>query len=150
MPLTVGPWWEELVGGEGGMRLCCGAALVALLDPAATAAAAASPPSPPPPGRLRLPTLGWNSWYGLGKAAGWPSTREDVILETAAALVSTGLRDAGYTTLVIDDSWEATRRRPPPNAGLEPNPAKFPRGMKYVADRLTSMTLTLGLYTVLH
>ena len=41
------------------------------------------------------------------------------------------------------DSWEATRRRPPPNAGLEPNPAKFPRGMKYVANRLKSMTLTL-------
>jgi alpha-galactosidase len=56
-------------------------------------------------GPARLPTLGWNSWYALGKSSGWPLTREDVILETASALVSTGLRDAGYTTLVIDDSW---------------------------------------------
>ena len=96
------------------------------------------------------PTLGWNSWYALGKEAGWPITTERVILETAQALVSTGLRNAGYDTLVIDDSWEAVSRAPRPNDGLRANRKKFPHGMKYIADRLRSpdFNLTLGLYTV--
>ena len=117
--MTVGTWWEEFARPPTGMRLCRGAALVVLPHLAATAAPA-SPPSPPHPGRLRLPTLGWNSWYSLGKAAGWPSTREDVILETAAALVSTGLRDAGYTTLVIETAGK------PRAAGHRPMPGSSP------------------------
>ena len=96
------------------------------------------------------PTLGWNSWYALGKEAGWPITTERVILDTAQALVSTGLRDAGYNTLVIDDSWEATSRGPRPDDGLQANSDKFPRGMKFIAETLRShaYNLTLGLYTV--
>ena len=96
----------------------------------------------------QVPTLGWNSWYALGKASGWPLTNESVILDTARALVATGLRDAGYNTIVIDDSWEATTRNSPPNDGLQADREKFPRGMKFVVDYLHKLNLITGLYTV--
>jgi hypothetical protein len=43
---------------------------------------------------------------------------------------------------------EATSRQAPPNDGLQPNPTKFPHGMKYMADQLHAHGLVLGLYTV--
>ena len=62
--------------------------------------------------------------------------------------VATGLRDAGYNTIVIDDSWEATTRNSPPNDGLQADREKFPRGMKFVVDYLHKLNLITGLYTV--
>mmetsp|Transcript_107819 Transcript_107819/g.207277 ORF Transcript_107819/g.207277 Transcript_107819/m.207277 type:complete len:432 (+) Transcript_107819:66-1361(+) len=92
-----------------------------------------------------LPPMGWNSWYALGKARGWPSTNESTVEETARLLVQLGLRSAGYHYLIIDDSWENTKREP--DGRLLANPSKFPSGMAAVGSRVRSLGLKLGLYT---
>eukprot|EP00960_Hanusia_phi_P073955 768125-Hanusia_phi.AAC.1 len=91
------------------------------------------------------PPLGWSSWYGLGKEDGWPQTDERTIKEIALAMVATGLRDAGYTILHVDDSWQSTTREA--GKGLQADKEKFPNGMKAVANFLHARNLTLGLYT---
>jgi hypothetical protein len=56
--------------------------------------------------------------------------------------VSTGLRDAGFTYVNIDaGSLQRTRGR---DGKIAPDHAKFPRGMRYLADHLHSMGLRLG------
>lgn len=50
------------------------------------------------------PPMGWNSWNPFGK-----NVSEQVIRETADAMVNSGLKDAGFTYLVIDDYWQGTR-----------------------------------------
>ena len=51
------------------------------------------------------PPMGWNSWNTFGE-----NIDESLIRETADAMVDTGLRDAGYTYLVIDDCWSLKKR----------------------------------------
>lgn len=96
-------------------------------------------------GVASTPPMGWNSWYALGKAAGWPSTNETTVLATAHAMRSLSLVDAGYSVLVIDDSWETGHREP--DGTLVANPAKFPSGMADLSKQLSSLGLNLGLYT---
>src|SRR6476660_9078449 len=55
-------------------------------------------------GLAKTPPMGWNSWNVFGK-----DINEQVLRETADAMVSSGLRDAGFTYLVIDDLWEGDR-----------------------------------------
>jgi alpha-galactosidase len=59
----------------------------------------------------QTPPMGWNSWYALGGEDGWKTTDEQTIAEIADALVATGLAEAGYRTLVVDDSWSADVRQ---------------------------------------
>ena len=49
---------------------------------------------------VKTPPMGWNSWNTFGK-----NIDESLIRETADAMVDTGLLDAGYNYLVIDDCW---------------------------------------------
>ena len=65
------------------------------------------------------PPLGWNTWntYGL-------DIHEELILESARAMVDNGLRDAGYTYVVIDDGWALPQRDE--NGRLVADPKKFP------------------------
>jgi alpha-galactosidase len=83
--------------------------------------------------------MGWNSWNRFG-----PFISERLVLETADALVETGMRDAGYRYVVIDDAWEASLRD---DGDLVPSLWKFPRGMRPLADDLHARGLKLGLYT---
>ncbi len=86
------------------------------------------------------PPMGWNTWNTFAK-----DINEALILQSAEALVSTGLRAAGYEYVVIDDCW-ALRERDR-NGRLVPDPEKFPHGMKYVADAVHAMGLKLGMYS---
>jgi alpha-galactosidase len=86
------------------------------------------------------PPMGWNSWNGFG-----PTVNERIVLEAAAAIVRTGLRDAGYRYVVIDDGWQAEERAV--DGSLPPDPAKFPRGMKAVADDVHALGLSFGIYS---
>ncbi len=86
------------------------------------------------------PPMGWNSWNGFGK-----KVSEQLIKETADSLVSTGLKDAGYTYLVIDDYWHGGRDSV--NNLLFPDPERFPSGMKALADYVHSKGLRLGIYS---
>lgn len=73
-----------------------------------------------------LPPMGWNTWNTFAE-----KINEELILASADKLVETGLKDAGYEYVIIDDCW-ALRERDK-NGKLVPDPEKFPHGMKYVA-----------------
>lgn len=91
---------------------------------------------------LQLPTpmMGWLSWNVV---QGEIST--DVVKTVADAMVKSGLNDAGYDALIIDDLWHASAR----NADGTPkeDPAKFPNGMKEAADYTHSKGLRFGIYS---
>lgn len=81
-------------------------------------------------GLAPTPPMGWNSWNTFAM-----KVDEKLIRETAEALIASGMRDAGYNYIVIDDGWEAMERDAQGN--LVPDPNKFPSGMKG-AGRLSS------------
>lgn len=86
------------------------------------------------------PPMGWNTWNTFGE-----NVNEELILSSADALVKSGLKDAGYEYIVIDDCW-ALRERDG-NGRMVPDPEKFPHGMKYVADYVHSLGLKFGMYS---
>jgi alpha-galactosidase len=85
------------------------------------------------------PPMGWNSW----NAHSCTVTEADV-RAAADALVETGLREAGYEYLVVDDCWMA----PDTDAEgrLQPS-AEFPSGMGDLADYVHDNGLKFGLYS---
>lgn len=89
---------------------------------------------------VKTPPLGWNSWNTFGH-----NINETMIKEMADAMVETGLRDAGYEYLVIDDCWSLHERDE--NGKLVADPEKFPGGMKAVADYVHSKGLKFGMYS---
>jgi alpha-galactosidase len=90
--------------------------------------------------RLALtPPMGWNSWNKFGC-----DVSEGLIKETAAAMVSTGMKDAGYRYVVIDDCWQVQRDE---KGRIVPDPARFPSGMKALADDVHGKGLLFGLYS---
>ena len=86
------------------------------------------------------PPMGWNSWNTFT----W-NINEALIRETADAMVSSGLKDAGYQYVVIDDCWSLKQRDQ--NGCLVADPEKFPNGMKAVADYVHSKGLKFGMYS---
>ena len=86
------------------------------------------------------PPMGWSSWYPFVD-----TINEKKIMETADAIVSSGLRDAGYTILQLDDGWMAKVRDE--NGRQFADKTKFPRGMKFLADYLHERGLKLGIYS---
>jgi len=85
------------------------------------------------------PPMGWNSWNKFGC-----DVNEALIRETADAMVASRMKDAGYQYLVIDDCWHGARD----NLGfIQPDPTRFPSGMKALADYLHSKGLKFGIYS---
>jgi alpha-galactosidase len=83
------------------------------------------------------PPMGWNSWnHFAGKV-----TDADV-RGAADALVASGMRDAGYIYVNIDDTWEGERNA---QGEIQTN-RKFP-DMKALADYVHSKGLKLGIYS---
>ena len=89
---------------------------------------------------LNKPPMGWNSWNTFAE-----DISEQLIFDTADAMVKDGLLDCGYEYLVIDDCWQSKTRDA--NGRLVPDPKKFPHGMKYVVDYVHSKGLKFGLYS---
>lgn len=87
----------------------------------------------------QTPQMGWSTW---NKFQG--NINEDIIKGMADALVETGLRDAGYVYLNIDDCWHGTRDE---NGFIQVDAKKFPHGMKWLADYVHSKGLKLGIYS---
>ncbi len=85
------------------------------------------------------PIMGWNSWNTFAA-----QINEKLIMEMADAIVEKGYLDAGYEYIIIDDCWARKRRV---NGKLDPNPEKFPHGMKYLADYVHSKGLKFGIYS---
>ncbi|MCX4903522.1 ricin-type beta-trefoil lectin domain protein [Streptomyces sp. NBC_00878] len=90
-------------------------------------------------GLARTPPMGWNDWNAFGC-----DVSEALVKQTADYLVSSGLKDAGYTYVNIDDCWMTKTRN---SAGqLVPDPVKFPSGISGTAAYIHSKGLKLGIY----
>jgi len=91
-------------------------------------------------GLAPTPPMGWNSWNRF-------QTRVDeaLIRESAEAMVATGMRDAGYRYVVIDDGWEAAERDS--HGDLVADPERFPSGIAALADHVHRLGLRFGIYT---
>ncbi|MDR1763416.1 MAG: glycoside hydrolase family 27 protein [Dysgonamonadaceae bacterium] len=85
------------------------------------------------------PPMGWNSWNTFGV-----EINEQLIKDIADIFVSTGLKEAGYEYVVLDDGWMDMQRDA--HGNLLPHPVKFPNGIKAVADYVHSKGLKFGLY----
>ena len=85
------------------------------------------------------PPMGWNSWNAFEK-----DIDEKKIRATADEMVNSGMRDAGYVYLVLDDAWMAKDRDI--NKRLQADPVKFPNGMKAIGDYIHSKGLKFGIY----
>lgn len=92
-------------------------------------------------GVARTPPMGWNSWNSFGC-----NINENLIRQTADAIVSSGMRDAGYQYVVVDDCWFNPNRDSAGNIQGDPN--RFPSGMKALGDYLHGKGLKFGLYQV--
>ncbi|KAG5013173.1 hypothetical protein GLYMA_09G160400v4 [Glycine max] len=86
------------------------------------------------------PPMGWNSWNHFAC-----NIKEDLIRETADAMVSTGLAALGYQYINIDDCWGELNRDSKGN--LVPKASTFPSGMKALADYVHKNGLKLGIYS---
>ncbi len=84
------------------------------------------------------PIMGWNSWNKFGC-----DVSDKLIREMADAVVSTGLKAAGYQYVNIDDCWQISRAA---DGSIVVDP-HFPNGIKPVADYVHSKGLKLGVYT---
>jgi alpha-galactosidase len=85
------------------------------------------------------PPMGWNSWNHFAC-----NIDENIVRDVADALISTGMKDAGYVYINIDDCWHGERD----SLGfIHPNAKHFPSGMKSLSDYVHSKGLKLGLYS---
>ncbi len=90
-------------------------------------------------GLALTPPMGWNSWNKFAC-----NVDENLIRQTADAMVSSGMKAAGYEYINIDDCWHGDRD----SLGfIHPNPKRFPSGMKALADYVHSKGLKLGIYS---
>ncbi|TSJ44347.1 glycoside hydrolase family 27 protein [Mucilaginibacter corticis] len=86
------------------------------------------------------PPMGWMSWFPF-----IDKINEKKIMEVADAMVKSGLRDAGYKLLQLDDGWMAATRD---KEGRQyADTSRFPHGMKYLADYLHARGLKIGIYS---
>ncbi|MBC7946759.1 MAG: glycoside hydrolase family 27 protein [Chitinophagaceae bacterium] len=91
-------------------------------------------------GLAMRPPMGWNSWNTFET-----KISEQLVKETADIMVSSGMRDAGYLYIVLDDGWMA-KERDSISGDLVPDPVKFPGGMKALVDYVHAKGLKFGLY----
>ncbi|MFA3782234.1 glycoside hydrolase family 27 protein [Melioribacteraceae bacterium 4301-Me] len=90
-------------------------------------------------GLAKTPPMGWNSWNKFGC-----NVSEDLIRQMADAMVASGMKDAGYQYIVIDDCWHGYRD----SLGfIHPDPNRFPSGIKALADYIHSKGLKFGIYS---
>ncbi|HET7791669.1 MAG TPA: glycoside hydrolase family 27 protein [Gemmatimonadales bacterium] len=90
-------------------------------------------------GLARTPPMGWNSWNHFGC-----DVSAQLIREIADSMASSGMRDAGYRYVIIDDCWQVARDA---RGVLIADTLRFPGGIKPLADYVHSRGLKFGIYT---
>ncbi|TCO44257.1 alpha-galactosidase [Actinocrispum wychmicini] len=93
-------------------------------------------------GLATTPAMGFNNWNSTHCRAEFT---EQMVKGIADLFVSTGLKDAGYSYVNIDDCWAEPSRDG--NGDLVANHTRFPNGIKAVADYVHGKGLKFGLYT---
>ena len=86
------------------------------------------------------PPMGWNSWNSFAC-----DINEELIMKAADEIVASGMKDAGYVYIVIDDCWQLDHRD---SLGfIIPDLERFPSGMKALADYIHSKGLKFGVHS---
>jgi len=93
----------------------------------------------PKPAIASTPPMGWNSWNKFGC-----NIDEVKIRAVADAMSSSGMKEAGYQYVVIDDCWQKDRAA---DGTIQADPERFPSGIKALADYVHSRGLKFGLYS---
>lgn len=91
-------------------------------------------------GLADTPPMGWISWNYFH----CDGINEKVIMEIADGMVTSGMKDAGYEYIVIDDCWQTSRDG---HGNIIADPEKFPSGIKYLSDYIHSKGLKFGIYS---
>ncbi|ESN96192.1 hypothetical protein HELRODRAFT_155996 [Helobdella robusta] len=94
--------------------------------------------------------MGWLSWERYRCMTDCVNYPDDCISEklfknTADQIVDGGYKDAGYEYVMIDDCWQAQTRDGANK--LQPDPDRFPNGIKYLADYIHKLGLKFGIYS---
>ena len=90
-------------------------------------------------GLAKTPPMGWNSWNKFQC-----NVSEDLIKSATDAMVSSGMSDAGYQYVVIDDCWQVSRDA---SGNIVADPVRFHSGIKVLADYVHSKRLKFGIYS---
>jgi len=90
----------------------------------------------------KTPPMGWNSWCRYGTAI-----NEELIKKVADAMVKSGMRDAGYLYVNLDDGWQAGGAKFDDNGYPLWDKKKFPGGMKALGDYIHAKGLKFGIYS---
>ena len=106
---------------------------------AALALAARAPGDVHDNGLARTPPMGWNSWNHFGC-----NVSARMIMQVADAMAASGMRDAGYQYVTIDDCWQVARDA---NGTILADSTRFPAGIKSLADYVHGKGLKFGIYT---
>ncbi len=91
-------------------------------------------------GAALTPPMGWSSWNIFRH-----NINESVILEIAKAVKESGLADAGYEYINLDDCWQSSMRDE--NGKLQGDFSTFPHGIKWLVDQINGLGLKVGIYS---
>jgi alpha-galactosidase len=91
------------------------------------------------PGLSPRPPMGWNSWNKFNC-----NINANFVRQITDAMVASGMKDAGYQYVNIDDCWSLAERAP--DGSLQNDPVRFPEGIAPIAEYVHSKGLKLGIY----
>ena len=91
-------------------------------------------------GAALTPPMGWSSWNIFRQRI-----NENVILEIADAMKKSGLADAGYVYVNLDDCWQSSMRDE--NGKMQGDLSTFPHGIKWLVDRINEKGMKAGIYS---
>jgi alpha-galactosidase len=90
-------------------------------------------------GLALTPPMGWNTWNKFAC-----NVSDELVRGMADAMVKSGMKDAGYQYVVIDDCWQVSRDA---QGNIVADAQRFPHGIKAVADYVHSLGLKFGIYS---
>jgi alpha-galactosidase len=90
-------------------------------------------------GLALTPPMGWNTWNKFAC-----NVSDELVRGMADAMVKSGMKDAGYQYIVIDDCWQVSRDA---QGNIVADAQRFPHGIKAVADYVHSVGLKFGIYS---
>ena len=97
-------------------------------------------PTPYTNGVALTPPMGWSSWNTFKNRID-----ESLIYDTAKAMVDSGLKDAGYTYVNLDDNWHSSLRDE--NGDLQGDLTTFASGIPSLVKRINELGLKVGIYS---
>ena len=92
-----------------------------------------------PNGLALTPPMGWNGYNHFGR-----KVTATIVEAAARAMVTSGMKAAGYTYVNLDGGWNLPARTA--QGQLQPNPRLFPRRIRPVVDYVHSLGLRFGIY----